>query len=205
MKMFLNLEWIFHRLAHEQSFALYTEENHPVRAKTRSFLLPLIKGDHVVLDLGCKEGVMSNYLASKAKKVVGIDYDAEAIGRATSKYDHDNIEFKAVEALAFLDSTTENFDVLILSHILEHLDHPKKFLKSFKDYFKYVYIEVPDFDRYYMNHYRKDLNMKLVYSDDDHISEFDREELTAILSECNLLVLKTDYRYGVQKYWCVHE
>lgn len=202
MRLFLNLEWIFHRLAHEQSFSLYSEDSHPVRSKTRDFLLPLIQENHTVLDLGCKEGVMSNYLAQKAQKVLGIDYDTVAISRAVEMYNLSNLEFKAAEALEYLQNTDEKFNVLILSHILEHLDHPKEFLKSFIHYFDYIYIEVPDFDRYYMNHYRKDLNMKLVYSDDDHISEFDRTELIEILGSLDLEIIKSEYRFGVQKYWC---
>lgn len=202
MKLFLNLEWIFHRLAHENSYAIYTEDSHPIRVKTKEFLLQLINKSDSVLDLGCNLGVMSNYLADKAKKVVGIDYNKKAIDTAKKNYSKPNLEFHAVEAIEYLNSTEENFEVLILSHILEHLEEPEEFLNKFKDYFQNIYIEVPDFERYYMNLYRKDLNLKLKYSDDDHISEFDREELTEIITNCGLEIKQTEYRYGVQKYWC---
>jgi hypothetical protein len=93
---------------------------------------------------------------------------------------------------------------LILSHILEHLDNPKDFLLEFKDRFKYIYVEVPDFDRYHLNHYRKDLNMSLIYSDDDHVYEFDRFELNELLAESGLKVLESQYIFGVQRLWCGH-
>ena len=55
---------------------------------------------------------------------------------------------------------------------------------------------------YYLNHYRKDQQLDLIYTDDDHITEFDRDELKALLQECNMKIIKEDYRYGVQKIWC---
>ena len=73
---------------------------------------------------------------------------------------------------------------------------------EFKDYFKSIYIELPDFDWYYLNHYRLKLNLRLIYSDDDHVSEFDRNELKTLLDECNIKVVKEEYKYGVQKLWC---
>ncbi len=106
------------------------------------------------------------------------------------------------EALEFLSSNEKRFNVLILSHILEHLDNPKEFLMKFNGYFQCIYIEVPDFDRYYLNHYRKDLGLKLIYSDDDHVSEFDRDELKIILTECRIEITKEEYKHGVQRLWC---
>ena len=97
---------------------------------------------------------------------------------------------------------SHKFDILILSHILEHLDNPQIFINMFKDYFKFIYIEVPDFEKNYLNLYRKDLNLNLIYSDADHISEFDRDELKSLLNSSHLKILKEDYRFGVQKFWC---
>jgi hypothetical protein len=61
---------------------------------------------------------------------------------------------------------------------------------------------VPDFDRHYLNHYRKNLELKLIFSDADHISEFDRDELKILLMACQIDIIKEEYRYGVQKLWC---
>jgi hypothetical protein len=61
---------------------------------------------------------------------------------------------------------------------------------------------VPDFDRYYLNHYRKDFKLPIIYSDDDHISEFDREEIKQLLRDCNIELIESEFIYGVQKFWC---
>lgn len=201
-KLFLDLEWIFDRLSHEMSFKVYSQEDHPFRKFTKDFILKKISSEHTVLDLGCNHGFISHYVAQKAKKVVGIDYDEGPITEARNKYDLENLTFEVGEAYEYLEKQSDTFDVLILSHLLEHLDNPKDFLIKFKIYFNLIYIEVPDFDKYYLNHYRRDTKNKLIYSDDDHVSEFDRYELRELLAECNLEILDEEFRFGNQKIWC---
>ncbi|MCS7005438.1 MAG: class I SAM-dependent methyltransferase [Cytophagales bacterium] len=201
-KLFLNLEWIFDRLSHELSFSFYTPLEHPFRHYTQLFLLKNIDASYSVLDLGCKAGEITYLLASKAKEVVGIDYDKDAIQLAQSLYKKENLKFYAVEGYEFLKNNTISFDVLVLSHVLEHLDEPEEFLNRFKGFFKYIYIEVPDFEKNYLNLYRKKMNLSLLYTDEDHVSEFDREELRSLLKKCNLQVLEEEYRFGVQRLWC---
>ncbi len=202
IRLYLDLEWIFDRLAHEMSFVVYKPNDHPWRYFTKKTILNHIDSTNRVLDLGCNLGDISFMIAEKAKAVVGIDYNEKAIHTAKERYQKENLTFLHAEALDYLKNNTEKFDTLILSHILEHLDDPKGFLLSFKDYFERIYIELPDFDRYYLNHYRKDLNCKLIYSDDDHITEFDRYELRDLLKECKIEVFEAEYIYGVQKLWC---
>ncbi|MCY7346385.1 MAG: class I SAM-dependent methyltransferase [Pyrinomonadaceae bacterium] len=201
LKLFLNLEWIFSRLAHEMSFKIYSPQTHPIRNYAKKFLLDVLDEQQSVLDLGCGSGDVSNIIAEKARTVVGIDHNEESLKIASDKYKRSNLTFIHEDARTYL-KTSDKFDVLILSHILEHLDDPKDFLQTFKDYFEYVYIEVPDFDRDVANHYRKDLNMELIYSDNDHVSEFDRYELKDLINLCNLEILREEYIFGVQRYWC---
>lgn len=204
LRLYLDLEWIFDRLALERSFDVYAEEDHPVRVHTRKFILERVHPTDSVLDLGCKNGYMSNYLAEKAAHVVGIDHDPEAISTARIQYQRGNLEFHEGDAVDLLKNRNMRFDVLILSHILEHIDDPGEFLACFKHHFLRIYIEVPDFDRYYLNHYRKDRGVKLIYSDIDHISEFDRYELRELLARAGLKIVQEEYRFGVQRIWCEH-
>lgn len=201
LRLYLDLEWIFDRLSHEMSFKIYKENDHPFRKYSIKFILRMINENHTVLDLGCKYGEISNALAAKSKKVIGLDFDQKAINIANKRYKKDNLEFVVADARKYLMQTTMEFDVLILSHILEHLDNPKEFLEGIKSFFTYVYVEVPDFDKSYLNHYRKDEKVDLIYSDNDHVSEFDRFELTQIFSQCNLTVIQAEYIFGIQKVW----
>jgi len=201
-RLFLNLEWIFDRFAHELSFKIYTPEQHPIRQVSKSFLLKNISNENTVLDLGCNLGDISFIIAEKAKEVIGIDYNSFAIEKAKNIYVKDNLEFINKEALDYLKTNNKKFDILILSHILEHIEEPKDFLLTYKGFFTKIYIEVPDFERYYLNKYRKDLKMDLIYSDNDHVSEFDRNEIQEMLKECNIEIIEEEFKYGVMKFWC---
>jgi SAM-dependent methyltransferase len=202
LKLYLDLEWIFDRLAHETSFRVYKEAEHPVRTYSLRFIMKHIQPDSTVLDLGCKYGNISFAIAQKAKQVVGIDYDGQAIKTAQNTYQQENLSFVVADALEYLKKQERKFNVLILSHILEHIDQPKAFLSSYAPYFNDIYIEVPDFNKTYLNEYRKDLGNDLVYTDTDHVSEFDRFELQDLVEACGLKITKAEYLFGIQKIWC---
>jgi trans-aconitate methyltransferase len=166
------------------------------------FILEYINDESVVLDLGSNDGTLTTAIADKAKWVIGIDHDLTAINLAKSKHKKKNLEFIHQDANDYLKESQLKFDILILSHILEHIDEPEQFILNFKSNFKFIYIELPDFDKTYLNHYRKDLKMELIYTDADHVSEFDRYEMADLLRKTNLEVLKEEYRFGIMKIWC---
>lgn len=202
LKLYLDLEWIFDRLSHETSFQYYDEDQHPIRVHSKQFILNRIQEDHIVLDLGCKYGNMSHYISQKAKKVTGIDFDQKAIQIAKETYQQSNLNFEVEEALSYIERQDFKFDVLILSHILEHLNDPTEFLASFAQHFKLIYIELPDFNKTYLNLYRQKTGNNLIYTDTDHISEFDRFELSKLILDCGLKIIEEEYIFGIQKIWC---
>jgi trans-aconitate methyltransferase len=155
-----------------------------------------------VIDLGCNRGDIAFSISKKAKRVIGIDFDQTHIHAAMKNYTAPNLEFYCMDAAKYLAERSEKFDVLILSHILEHLDNPAQFVESFKNKFSYIYIEVPDFEKNYLNLYRQNLGISLIYSDNDHVFEFDRDEIAQLIAGANLEIISSEFRYGVQKYWC---
>ncbi len=117
---------------------------------------------------------------------------------AKRDYPRANLEFHNMDAFEYLNQNDQRFDLLVLTHVLEHLVDPREFLNRFKRFFKYIYIEVPDFDSSQLNQFRKDLGISLVYTDEDHKWEFSRDELTGVLSECGLKLLEERRGWGVQ-------
>lgn len=202
LRLFTNLEWIFYRLSHEESFKYYDEKKHPLRLFTYEYILEQITSTDFVVDIGCKYGEIAYNVSNKAKNVIGIDFDPKAIEIAKNKYIKSNLTFICDDAFNYLEDKNEKYDVLLLSHIIEHLESPSDFINLYKSFFKRIYIEVPDFDNSYLNHYRKDVKTDLIYSDSDHIYEFDRAELLTLISSCGLAILSSEYRFGVQKIWC---
>lgn len=202
LRLYLDLEWIFDRLATEESFRYYATNEHPFRIQAHRFLLRRIGPGSIVLDLGCNAGDLTRVIAARALEVVGVDHNEDVISRAKKASEASNLTFHHTDALTFLRSTEKRFDTLILSHILEHLDDPAEFLRDHKDHFEQIYIELPDFDKNYLNHFRLEVGSKLVYTDDDHVREFDRDELRDLLESCGIRIVEVEYRFGIQRLWC---
>lgn len=202
-KLLLDLEWIFNRLAHEESFRFYTKNNHPVRIHSAKFILEELNSGDTILDLGCKYGELTSLIAANGNKIIGIDNNRSSIIKAKELNTFNNIEYINEDANDFIKDNKSNCNILILSHILEHIDNPEYFLKTIVEKFEKVFIEVPDFDSTYLNTYRKDQNVNLNYTDTDHVSEFSREELMQLINNSNLTIVKSDFKFGVQKFWCI--
>lgn len=203
LSLFLNLEWVFDRLAHEESYNIYNPISHPFRSHSIGLINKHINENDVVLDIGCKYGELSSEIAKKAKSLTAVDYDVKAIEVAKKNYSKiKNLRFLNIDAFDLLKNENTRYDKMILSHLLEHIDQPKEFLEKCLMYSDALYIEVPDFDKSYNNHYRQKLNLDLIYSDADHVSEFDREELFALLNSLDLKIIDCQFIFGMIKIWC---
>jgi protein-L-isoaspartate O-methyltransferase len=191
LDLMLDLAWVTHRLSIENGAALSLN-----RRDQNHFLHDRIGPDDRVLDIGCSAG---DILASiDAKERTGIDYNTESIDEAKER--HPGVKFVCGDVREYLDRAPA-FDVAILSHVLEHIDEPEKFLASLKSRFKRIYVEVPDLDWTDLNKVRQSRNRQLIYMDDDHIAEFDRDELESIFRDLGFKVLASEFRFGVMRYW----
>lgn len=92
--------------------------------------------------------------------------------------------------------------MLVLSHVLEHLDDPEAFLSRFSARFEFVYVEVPDFEASAHNLLREQFRLELSYADADHISEFGRSELEGVVRAAGLRIVDVERIHGVQRLWC---
>jgi len=160
------------------------------------FIHSRIKPTDRVLEIGCSSGRVLSTI--EATDRVGVDYDAPAIERG--KREHPELTFVAGEARDYLE-TAEPFDVLILSHVLEHIDDPEQFLRTFAHRFDRIYVEVPDFEFTTNNAVRLARKRDLIYMDGDHVAEFDRDELEALFKSVGLDILDREFRWGFMRYW----
>ena len=78
-----------------------------------------------ILDIGASTGIIDNYLADYFKKATGTDIDQKAIEFARKNSQKKNLEFKVEDAmnLSFKDNV---FDIIICTHVYEHVPDPKK-------------------------------------------------------------------------------
>ena len=199
LKLFLDLAWIFSRLAHEQIFTTKLDKKYDPKT---DFLVKHLPDDAKVLDIGCGSGYVIKRMLPKTKHIVGVDYDQAAINNAQKLFEENTIRLICDDVFNFLQQESDQFDLIVLSHVLEHINNPGDFLKKLADKSKYFYIEVPDFEVSHLNLYRVLVETDLVYTDADHVSEFDRSELLGLIEEARLEVVDAEFKMGVIKFWC---
>lgn len=78
-----------------------------------------------VLDLGSSAGIIDNILADRFAKVVGIDIDQSAVNYAKQTFKKANLKFMLGNALK-LNFPASSFDVVICTHVYEHVPNPQK-------------------------------------------------------------------------------
>ena len=137
-----------------------------------------------VIDLGCGDGVQSFLLGELGYKVIGVDYSETSIFNA-SKSSTPNCRFICADILSFLNNSSasfESYELVFMSHILEHIDDPISLLTLLLVNFSFIYVEVPDFQSCPLNSTRLRVGSRL-YSDDDHVWEFDLNSLLKLMYE----------------------
>lgn len=76
-----------------------------------------------ILNVGGSAGVIDNYLADHAKKVVSVDIDTRAIQHAKTTFTKSNLDFQVADALN-LPFGDASFDVVVCSQVYEHVPDP---------------------------------------------------------------------------------
>lgn len=88
--------------------------------------MPFVENKEV-LELGCGYGYTAFLFSKKAKSVIGVDIDNEAIEKARSNYRNiSNLNFIREDALNFLQKNSTKFDVIALFEFIEHINATKQ-------------------------------------------------------------------------------
>ena len=97
-------------VAHESIYELFTRH---------------VEGSSV-LDAGCGTGYGSAILAAKASQVLGVDVDPASVRYADRHFAAENVRFRIadIQELGF----NGDFDVVVSSNAIEHLDEPRRFV-----------------------------------------------------------------------------
>ncbi len=81
--------------------------------------------------------------------------------------------------------------VIVLRHVLEHIERPKDFLSQLKSYQpEFFYIVVPNFNRFEKNVFKE---FDILWGMPQHLWHFDKRSLTFLLTELGLKIVATGY------------
>lgn len=163
------------------------------------FFLDNISAIDTVLDIGCGNGELSFDISQKAGKVTGIDISEKNINKARSKYKSPNLEFIAGDALNdYLPF--QNYSVIILSNVLEHIENRVEFLKKIKPLAPKILIRVPLFDRDWITPYKKEMGIEW-RSDPTHQTEYTLENFRTEMEGAGLKINSYSTQFG--EIWAV--
>lgn len=163
-----------------------------------NFFLRNISPSQSVLDVGCGNGALARDLAAKAGRVLGIDKEEKKIEEARKNFRRPNLEYAVGDATSF--SFEKNFDVVVLSNVLEHIEDRVDFLKKIKKISPKILIRVPMFDRDWRTAYKKELGVSWK-SDRTHFTEYTEESFRKELEEAGLEIISLSVRWG--EIWAV--
>lgn len=157
-------------------------------------------GDRVV-DIGCGYGAVANSIATRTKAtVVGLDMEPANVALARDRFKHDRLTFVEGEAPRVLPDGA--FDVIVLSNVLEHIEHRTAFLTEVQRRLtpdRWL-IRVPMFNRDWRPSLRKELGL-FPFSDPTHFTEYTRESFETEMREAGLHISHLQVNWG--EVWAV--
>jgi SAM-dependent methyltransferase len=96
-----------------------------------------------VLDYGCGNGVLTYWLWSNGfgREVLGIDVSQTGVNHAKGSFGREGLAFATIDTLN--DHALLGFDVVVSSHVLEHIDQPEIVLAFIAEQAEWIVLEVP--------------------------------------------------------------
>ena len=139
-----------------------------------NFFLSNIKEGDTVLDIGCGSGFVAYNVAKKAGRVVGIDKKKANIENARERFRRENLEFIVRDATQY--NFKKFFDNIILSNVLEHIEHRVELLRRLRSISNIILLRVPMISRSWLAVYKKNNGYEYRTSL-DHFIEYTFEDL----------------------------
>ena len=175
---------------------------HPKHRLTgyHDFFVERVRPGERVLDVGCGVGALAADLARlKDARVTGVDLDRHAVAEARRLRRDPRLTFLEADARAL---PAGGFDVVILSNVLEHLDHRVEFLREVvaRAAPQRLLVRVPLFERDWRVPLKQELGVDFRL-DPTHRLEYSLERLEAEVGEAGLLVQERQVRWG--EIWAV--
>ena len=189
LKKLFNLKDDLEKIINNRALA-FGKGEHPKHYLTdyHAFFVKNINDGETVLDVGCGYGALARSIAQNKpnSKVVGLDYDKGRLKQAIESQNPKNLEFILGDATKL--SVNNTFDVIVLSNVLEHIEHRVDFMLALQKNTKakkYL-IRVPSYERDWQVPLRDKLGINY-FNDDDHKIEHKLDEFRNEVIQFKLL------------------
>lgn len=172
----------FERLVGKASMLHYggRHPKHHLWTGHSAFLVDNVPEGSRVLDIGCGASCYLMAISEKASEIVAIDVRAQLVEASRRLNTRANVSYLVMDAMVELPPG--KFDIVICSHVLEHLDDPLPLLQRLRAVASKIIVRVPLEDATWIKLVRRDLG--LFWMDDkDHRREYNAALLMEQLVE----------------------
>ena len=137
-----------------------------------------------VIEIGCGDGVILKNLAEAGfgQKLYGLEISSSAL-KVLKQQKIDSLEECQLFNGYRIPYNDQEFDLAILTHVIEHVEYPRELLKEAARVSNYLFIEVP-----LENTWR--LPKDFIPDDVGHINFYSEKTIRRLVQTCGLTVLK---------------
>ena len=197
LRLLFRIEAAFYPLAGRLAVA-YGGGEHVKHRHTgyHNFFVARVEKGERVLDIGCGKGELARDLASRAgARVVGIDNNDENVKAARSYLLPGDVTYGLADATR--DFPDGQFDVVVLSNILEHLKDRPAFLRRLatRTGARGILVRVPLFERDWRVPLKRELGVEWRL-DPTHEIEYTAESFAAEVREAGFTIRHAEHRWG---------
>ena len=159
------------------------------------FFISRVREGEKILDIGSGIGFLAYDLVKVGAEVTGIELSKKNFDKANRLYQDRNLHFINGDALK--DLPNQEFDTVVMSNVLEHIEHRPEFIRTAQAKAKATrwLIRVPCFDRDWIVPLAKELGLDSRL-DETHFTEFTKESFYQEMAEANLEVKYLEVRWG---------
>jgi 2-polyprenyl-3-methyl-5-hydroxy-6-metoxy-1,4-benzoquinol methylase len=184
---------------HERVDGLAMDLDGGVHAKHRltgyhNFFLAHVRPGDRVLDVGCGKGELAHDLASRGgAAVTGIDVSQPSLQFGRARFP--DVEFVEADVLTW--KPPHDYDVVVLSNVLEHIGPRVELLRRLRESVRprRFLLRVPSEERDWLVPLRKELGLPH-FSDPTHETEYTVDQLRSELREAHLAAEELLQRWG---------
>lgn len=154
-----------------------------------------------VLDVGSGKGELAHDIAVRAKaNVTGIDLSRWSVDFARERFHAEDLEFIEADVLAW--QPPRDYDVVVLSNVLEHIAPRVELLRKLRDavHPRCFLIRVPSSQRDWLVPLREELGLDH-FSDPTHETEYTVRQLMEELAAAGLATTELEQAWG--ELWAV--
>jgi SAM-dependent methyltransferase len=176
---------------------IHTKHRH---LRYHDFFTERVQRTETVLDIGCGHGAVAHAIALRTgAAVTGIDLSPDHIRLARQRHAAPGVEYICGDALT--DLPRGHYDVVVMSNVLEHIEHRVEFLRRMLEAATphRLLFRVPLFERDWRVPLKRELGMQWRL-DRTHFTEYTNESFLAEMEEAGLAVTHLEVRWG--EIWC---